>query len=33
MSDRLIIIKDGKQSGEFQRSPDLTEAAIIETMI
>lgn len=33
MSDRLIIIKDGKQTGEFARSRELTEAAIIEIMI
>jgi ribose transport system ATP-binding protein len=33
MSDRLIIIKNGKQSGEFMRSSELTETAIIETMI
>lgn len=33
MSDRLIVLKNGTQSGEFRRSPDLTEAAVIETMI
>jgi len=33
MSDRLIILKDGKQTGEFTRSRDLSEATIIETMI
>ena len=33
MCDRLIIIKNGQQSGEFFRSRDLTETSIIETMI
>ena len=33
MSDRLIILKDGKQSGEFLRSEELTDTAIIEVMI
>ena len=33
MSDRLIILKDGKQTAEFRRSPDLTEAKIIDFMI
>ena len=33
MSDRLIIIKNGKKTGEFTRSKELTETAIIETMI
>lgn len=33
MSDRLIILKNGKQTGEFTRSRDLTETAIIECMI
>lgn len=33
MSDRLLILKNGKQSGEFQRSRELDEATIIETMI
>ena len=33
MSDRLIILKDGHQSGEFFRSPDLSENEIINVMI
>jgi ribose transport system ATP-binding protein len=33
MSDRLLILKDGKQTGEFVRSQELTETTIIETMI
>lgn len=33
MSDRLIILKDGKQTAEFMRSPDLTESKIIDFMI
>jgi ribose transport system ATP-binding protein len=33
MSDRLIILKNGKQTGEFARSRDLTETEIIEIMI
>jgi len=33
MSDRLIILKNGKQTGEFTRSRELTEAEIIEIMI
>jgi ribose transport system ATP-binding protein len=33
MSDRLIIIKDGKKTGEFTRSKELTEATLIEHMI
>ena len=33
MSDRLIILKDGNQSGEFFRSPDLSENEIINVMI
>jgi len=33
MSDRLVIIKNGKQAGEFMRSKDLTETTIIESMI
>ena len=33
MSDRLIILKNGKQTGEFIRSRELTETAIIESMI
>jgi ribose transport system ATP-binding protein len=33
MSDRLLILKDGKQTAEFKRSRDLTEAKIIDYMI
>jgi len=33
MSDRLIILKNGKISGEFKRSPDLSEQDIIHAMI
>lgn len=33
MSDRLIILKDGKQSGEFLRSKELADTTIIEFMI
>lgn len=33
MSDRLIILKDGKQTSEFTRSKELNETTIIETMI
>jgi ribose transport system ATP-binding protein len=33
MSDRLIILKNGKQTGEFTRSRELSETEIIEIMI
>lgn len=33
MSDRIIILKDGKQTAEFMRSPDLKERDIINFMI
>lgn len=33
MADRLLILKNGALSGEFFRSPDLTEHEIIECMI
>jgi ribose transport system ATP-binding protein len=33
MSDRLIVLRNGKKSGEFTRSKELTEAHIIESMI
>ncbi len=33
MSDRLLILKDGTQSGEFFRSQDLSENEIINVMI
>ena len=33
MSDRIVIIKDGRLSGEHMRSPDLTEHDLIHEMI
>ncbi len=33
MSDRLIILKDGRQSGEFPREKGLTEQRVIDCMI
>ena len=33
MADRIIIIKDGAVSGEFMRSPELTEQMIVEKII
>lgn len=33
MSDRILIIKDGRISGEFVRNPELNEHTIIEYMI
>jgi len=33
MSDRIIILKNGKISGEFKRSPELSEQDIIRAMI
>ena len=33
MSDRLIIMKDGRITKEFERSPDLTDAEIIKYMV
>ena len=33
MSDRLLILKNGNQSGEFFRSEDLSENEIINVMI
>ncbi|MCF0229986.1 MAG: sugar ABC transporter ATP-binding protein, partial [Parasporobacterium sp.] len=33
MSDRLLILKDGELAGEFFRSPELDENAIIDVMI
>jgi len=33
MSDRLLILKDGKQTGEFIRSKSLSETDIIDVMI
>ncbi len=33
MSDRLLILKDGKQTAEYMRSPSLSEHDIVESMI
>jgi ribose transport system ATP-binding protein len=33
MSDRLLILKNGRLAGEFARSRDLTENKIIEIMV
>ena len=33
MSDRIIILKDGRLSGEFLRSEGLTEAKLLQKMI
>ena len=33
MSDRILIMKDGKFTAEFHRSPDLTQEQIVEYMI
>ena len=33
MSDRLLIIKDGVISGEFERSPEVTESLLINYMV
>ena len=33
MSDRLLVLKDGKLAGEFERSRDLSETRVIEVMI
>ncbi|ADQ08047.1 ABC transporter related protein [Caldicellulosiruptor hydrothermalis 108] len=33
MCDRIIILKDGRKTGEFKRSPDLSEANLIMCMI
>ena len=33
MSDRILIMKDGKFTAEFHRSPDLTQEQIVEHMI
>ena len=33
MSDRLLIMKDGRIAREFERSPDLSDAEIIQYMI
>ena len=33
MSDRILIMKDGKINGEFLRSPDLKDTDLIDNMI
>ncbi|MCD8189341.1 MAG: ATP-binding cassette domain-containing protein, partial [Clostridiales bacterium] len=33
MSDRIVIMRDGKVSGEFTRSPDLSEEPLIDKMV
>ena len=33
MSDRIIIMKDGRISGEFLRSPELSEENLIAKMV
>ncbi len=33
MSDRLLILKDGRISGTFARSPELTDSTVIDCMI
>jgi ribose transport system ATP-binding protein len=33
MSDRILIMKDGEVTGEFKRSPELTEHVLIEYMV
>ncbi len=33
MSDRLLILKDGRLAGKFERSPELSEQDIVECMI
>ena len=33
MSDRILIMKDGKISGEYKRSPELSETDIITALI
>ena len=33
MSDRILILKDGKLSGEFKRDDIFTEQALISMMI
>ena len=33
MSDRIIVMKDGKISGEFERSELLSEEDIIKAMV
>ena len=33
MSDRILVMKDGRINGEFQRDPDLNEEALIAKMV
>ena len=33
MSDRILVMKDGKITKELQRSPELTDAVMIQYMI
>ena len=33
MSDRIFVMKDGKISGEFMRSPQLSEEDLIAKMV
>ena len=33
MCDRILILKDGELSGEFMRSPELTEEQLVQCMI
>ncbi|MCD8084468.1 MAG: sugar ABC transporter ATP-binding protein, partial [Clostridiales bacterium] len=33
MSDRIIIMRDGEVSGEFLRSPELSDEKLIEKMV
>ena len=33
MSDRIIVLKDGVQSGEFERDETLSEHALINCMV
>lgn len=33
MSDRILVLKDGKLAGEFMRSPELDRYAVVEKMI
>ena len=33
MSDRILVMKDGRINGEFQRDPDLNEETLIAKMV
>ncbi|WP_255346786.1 hypothetical protein [Butyrivibrio sp. AE3003] len=33
MADRIIIMKDGRQNGEFKRSEDLKDTDLIANMV